>query len=112
MIGVGEPSGVHGCNDQCGRRVARRSLGGAHALGPLCSSALDALLVEIAVPENEHPSVQPMLAGGAPPPTARPSTVTRLKGTLTSEVATTGQLRVCRDAAKAARASCFHDGGC
>lgn len=59
-----------------------------------CASARDALLVEIGVPENEHLSVLPMLAGGAPLPAARPSTASRLRATLSGEVGTTGQLRV------------------
>lgn len=58
------------------------------------STAADALLVEIGVPENERPSVLPMLAGGEPLATARPSTVSRLRATLTGRVATTGQRRV------------------
>lgn len=58
------------------------------------SPARDGLLVEIGVPENERPSVLPMLAGGAPLPTARPSTVSRLRATQSGLVATTSQLRV------------------
>lgn len=58
------------------------------------SSAPEALLIEIGVPENERPSILPELTGDAPLLTARPSTASRLRATLTGTVGTTGQRRI------------------
>lgn len=54
----------------------------------------DLLLVELGVPENERPSVRPLLDGGDPLPGAKASTAARVRGTVAGRVVNTGQRRV------------------